>query len=226
MNKRDRLLQKWEEWEAQFPGAFRYPKTPDVDGYEGEGPLTIISFAPSGDRNLELPQAQKYYQLLCHYGIAQSHLMDAYIVPYDNVGELKNDAKQIFLEQIKIVGPMAVLVMDMSSKWDKETRTCQVKGEAPFAWFRTVEWLPEIYPIAPRNLWANADLVVEGGSHLIPCYRIYHYSIMSERGRYSYADVVKWETRLVWVLEDLARMKIPYPLPRPLFSPGSPAVHK
>jgi hypothetical protein len=47
-SRRETLTQKWPRWEKLFPGAFRYPTKLGVNGSEGDGSLTIISFDHQG----------------------------------------------------------------------------------------------------------------------------------------------------------------------------------
>ncbi len=203
MSRRDALSQKWPEWERLFPGAFRYPKKLGVKGFEGDGGLTIISFDPSGDYELTSGQSRTFYELLVKYGQQDAHLMDTYLVPFLEIGDREQAAKEVFLEHLAAAQPDAILVMDMSSWWRPETLESGFKGGNSFAWHRFVQWVPPRYPVssAAVNRWRSADLVIQDQDRgcAIPCYRIYHYSYM-RRG----ADKIKvWEDRFASVLVDL-----------------------
>lgn len=203
MSRRETLLQKWPGWEELFPGAFRYPKKLGVNGFEGDGSVTIISFDPSGDYDLTSPQSRQFYELLVKHGQQNAHLMDTYLVPFLEIGDREQTAKEVFLEQLAAAQPDAILVMDMTSWWRPETLESGFKGGNSFAWHKFVQWVPPRYPAASAalNRWRSADLVIQDQDRgcAIPCYRIYHYSHM-RRG----ADKVKiWEDRFTSVLAGL-----------------------
>jgi hypothetical protein len=213
MNRSELLSKRWPEWLKDFPGAFSYPSKPElgVKGFGGDGGLTIISFDPSGDRDLTREQGVRFYELLAKYGLQNAHLMDTYLVPYHEIGGREERAKEVYLDHIEAAQPDAILVMDMTSWWKRETLESGFRGGNSFAWHKLVQWLPQRYLIgdAPFDKWTLADLVVRDPTRgcLIPCYRIYHYSYM-RRGS---GKVRMWEERFRAVLHDLGYSARPIP---------------
>lgn len=79
-----------------------------VRGYLGTGPVTIVSDTPSGDVHFKSDQAKLYYANLKAHGLDNAFLTDLF-----NTRSVRDDDMQqaLFLIQIEIVRPVAMLVM-------------------------------------------------------------------------------------------------------------------
>jgi hypothetical protein len=98
--------------------------------------------------------------------------MDTYLVPFLELGDREQEAMEVFLEHLEAAEPDAILVMDMTSWWRRDTLESGFKGGNSFAWHKFVQWVPPRYPVTTAaNAWKSADLVVRDLNRgcAIPC---------------------------------------------------------
>lgn len=148
------LQDLWEWCRLNRKGAWKFPEKWGVRGYAGNARICIVADVPAPrwlahlhGSNLTVPTEEscadvfntpqdfRFYELLKKYGLQEAHLMDTHI---SETTDLEQD-RRVFLKQMDIVNPVALLVMDMDKR-----------GRGPLATIKTYlgdRELPKIYRI-------------------------------------------------------------------------------
>ncbi|HXM43575.1 MAG TPA: hypothetical protein VN924_20225 [Bryobacteraceae bacterium] len=160
-----------------------------------------MSDTPSGDVHFEKRQAQLYYSKLKAHGLESAHLVDV----FNTASNTRNadEQKALFLVQIELVKPKAMLVMDMASRPRKRITGWHYSGplqvlERHFqADGFTFAVDPDFHPKA-----ATVTCEPQNGTVFsFDVYTIYHYTKLTEhRGSRTWES--DWEKRFTDVLSD------------------------
>lgn len=210
-------LRKLREYERHIQGVWHYPddldpchdcmksgltkhRLPQVGrGYVGTGPFTIVSDTPSGDVHFEKRQAKLYYSKLKAHGLESAHLMDVF-----NTASSTRDSdeqKALFLVQIELVKPKAMLVMDMASRPRKRSTGWHYCGplQTVQMYFQTEGFTFAIDPDFHLRAATVTCGAQKGAGFSFDVYTIYHYTKLTEhRGSRTWES--DWEKRFTDVL--------------------------
>jgi hypothetical protein len=137
----------------RIPGVWKFHDKRGVRGYWGTGPIMVVGAEPSDAVEFEGWPAQTFYDLLVKHGLANVHLTDARMT---NKPLSKRRHRYVFLAQIEVLQPKAVLVMDMTGYRKR-------RSKRPGAWLDVQQYLAGL----------NYNFAVEP---------IYHYAYMTRCG--------------------------------------------
>jgi hypothetical protein len=121
------LNELWEWCKQNRESAWKFPEKDGVMGYLGSLPLCIVADCPGNrsrkHRQLGLaysndldiftnPWDYRFYESLRKYGLQNAHLMHAHI---SVIPDIQQD-RHVFLKQIEIIKPEALLIMGTNRK--------------------------------------------------------------------------------------------------------------
>jgi hypothetical protein len=179
-----------------------------IRGYLGTGPFAIVSDKPSGDVHFQRGQAALYYSKLKTHGLENAFQTDVFNTA--NVGRDNDEQQALFLIQIEIVRPTAVLIMDMASRPRKRREGWHYSGplQTMQQHFRADGFS---FVVDPDFELRAATVMCEppGGKRFsFEVYRIYHYTKLTDC-RHTENPVSDWEghfARAIEVAQLTARM--------------------
>jgi hypothetical protein len=163
-----------------------------IRGYLGAGPFSIVSDTPSGDVHFRSGQANLYYPFIKKYELESAFQTDVFNTANPNRDESEQQA--LFLVQLEIVQPKAMLVMDMSSRPRKRTEGWHYSGP-----LQTVQqhlqadgFAFEVNPGFNLRAATIRCEPPEGAEFSCDVFRVYHYTKLTDY-RWSSNPAADWE---------------------------------
>jgi hypothetical protein len=161
MAKKPKLGIIWRYCERRIPGVWKFHCKRAVSGYWGTGPIMVVGIEPSDAIAFEGWPARTFYDLLVKHGLANAHLTDARMTSKPLSEE---SHRCVFLAQIEVLQPKAVLVMDMTGYR-----------------YRRKQW---------PGAWLDVQRYLAGLNYNFAVEPIYHYAYMSRCGAQAWENVL------------------------------------